>query len=124
MDKLLLYFGCRNNQPGHYLWKGRHSTRYEEFQRYNFNYRVLGMLDDTFVVKGAAQGEYSVCYLPALMIIAWPDYSVDKRPGSNSALVAHGYTSVEEIMRDALVQYPDVVKRQQVELVPYKYPAT
>jgi len=63
------------------------------------------------------QGQYQVSVVPPFCIVAWHDFTVDKRPGSNSALLGIGYgASVEDIFADAAIKFPSVMKRQIVPL--------
>lgn len=124
MNNLLFYFGCRNNKPGHYLWHGSQTFDYRNYRsRLNFKADVLGCLDGTFILKNAQEGQYAVSHLPGLIIIAWPDYSVDGRPGSNSVLVAatDEYKTVEQVLDAAKSMYPDIMARQKGPLTPARY---
>lgn len=52
------------------------------------------------------------------MIIGWHDLSVDRRPGSNSNLLAVGMNDVREIIDAAYDKFPSVMKRQPCGLFP------
>jgi hypothetical protein len=118
MSKLLLYFGCVR-EAGHHLWANEsRSMRPEQIAaQYDINPNLLRNLDATFP-PGHAQHEciYNTCVIHPIRIIAWWDRSLDKRPGSNSALIGIGYNSADDMFIDAETQFPSVMKRQNMKL--------
>lgn len=113
-QKRLWYFGPIG-QPGHYLWtnENRNATEHSIAVELSCNPGLLRHIDSTFP-PGHTQHEglYNDCMVPPFRIVAWWDRSVDKRPGSNSALIGVGYESAEEMIDAALKQFPSVMKRQ------------
>lgn len=112
VKKHLYYFGCIGN-VGHYFWTSNawssdsRSTRID-----GVNTKILERLDGAFTPADPTEGIYNDCVIPPLRIVAWHDYSVDKRPGSNSVLVGYGYETAEEMIDDAVVKFPSVMNRQ------------
>lgn len=112
MKKQLFYFGCRK-EAGHYLWLagyGEVSTHRELIPGYSRH--LLGYLDGTYIHQQAKQGEYTLVRIADIIILQWPDYTIDKRPGSNSSLIGVGYDNEHEILAAAITAFPDVMTRQ------------
>lgn len=128
MKKVLLYFGCMRDK-GHYLFESERSGSLMQDRLPsniiipNFNKRVLFGIDSTYCpmdgVNYAPEGYYNECVIPPLRILAWWDYSVDQRPGSNSNLIGYGYESAEEILLAADIIFPSVMKRQKIRPTPF-----
>lgn len=114
MQKQLFYFGCRR-QAGHYLWLAGHgevSTSRELIPGYSRH--LLGYIDGTYVHQLAKQSEYTLVKIANIIILQWPDYTIDKRPGSNSSLIGVGYDHEQEILAAAITAFPDVMSRQSM----------
>lgn len=115
MKKILFYFGCIRG-AGHYLWQSPGSTIYARAAASHIpgaNNKLFECLDGVFAPGGTTQqGVYQVSIIPPVTIVAWHDYTVDSRPGSNSALVGYGYNSAEEIIEAAKKLFPGVMSRQ------------
>lgn len=58
------------------------------------------------------QGKYQVSIVPPVMIVAWWDYTVDKRPGSNANLIGYGFNDAEEMIDEAYKLFPRIMNRQ------------
>lgn len=114
-QKMLFYFGCIGG-AGHYL-HDIYGHVHEKTLGYKFpndNCRFLGLLDAVYAPgTKQSEGEYQETNVGNFKIVAWWDRSVDKRPGSNSALVGIGYENAEEMLNDAYKQYPSVMNRQE-----------
>ena len=118
MNKVLFYFGCIA-RPGHYLWDKSLRTVnicYSDVLPKGVNVKLLERIDQTFVPPDGIECLYNVSIVPPLTIIAWADYSVDTRLGSNSALIAYGYSNVEEIFKAAKTDFPFLLARQKKQL--------
>lgn len=118
--KKLLYFGCGNNQKGHYLMDGDDSHVNEDriSDSYGINRNLLRSIDGRFAPAGPeAQGLYQLSLIATtraglIKIIGWWDRSVDDRGQSNSALIGIGYADAEEMIDDAYLQFPKTMGRQ------------
>jgi len=121
--KKLLYFGCIG-EKGHYLWVNEHdrchncSTLKALTGIEDVTDQFIHTIDGTFVPVVTDQGAYRVSIVPPFTIVAWHDYTVDQRSGSNSALLGVGFNSPDEIIDEANQQFPSVMKRQPVPLYP------
>ncbi len=112
--KKLLYFGCIR-VVGHSLFDGDGNSINGRGHLLGFtdvNTDILERLDGTFAPKSTEMGKYNDCIVPPLRIVAWWDYSLDKRGNSNSNLIGYGYSSAEEMIDDAYKRYPSVMNRQ------------
>lgn len=78
----------------------------------------LHAIDGTFTPLISGQGAYKESIVPPFRIVAWHDYTVDSRPGSNSALLGIGYESADEMLNDAINHFPAVMQRQTSPLHP------
>lgn len=123
--KKLLYFGCIR-EKGHYLFSGD-SPGCNIANRSSLE-RLVGIagvtdsflhtIDGTYVPFDTRQGAYKVSTVPPFLIVAWNDYTIDTRPGSNSVFLGIGYASDVEMINDAINHFPSVMKRQTVPLFP------
>lgn len=115
MQKQLLYFGCIK-EKGHYLWQFENSKMYNLNGFKGINSKVLDHLDGIFTPAFPKQGNAMFSKVGPIAILAWHDYTVDQRPGSNSALIGVGYHDTIEILNDAHKLFPSVIKRQTVPI--------
>lgn len=113
MPKKLIYFGCIGSK-GHFFFgaKGRQGdAAFSEFP--GLSRTVFRFIDGAFTPGFTRdQGLYQINIVPPVMIVAWWDYTVDDRPGSNSNLIGMGYESAEEMIDAAYELYPSVMSRQ------------
>ena len=119
--KKLLYFGCIRDK-GHYLWYSEQnrianssalkSITGIEGVTDNF----LNSIDGTYTWNTYGQGICKYSLVPPFRIIAWNDFTVDTRPGSNSVLLGIGYESAQEMFAEAMKQFPSVMQRQTIPL--------
>jgi len=108
MSKTLLYFGCIG-RPGHYLFSSEgYSTDNHTRLIPGISEKLLGNMDSVFPPADTRAGIYNDCVVPPVRIVSWWDYSVDKRPGSNSNLIGYGYSLAEEMIDDAYKKFPSV----------------
>lgn len=117
-ERCLLYFGCVG-RSGHYLFgKGEVSVKQYDLRFPDANHHLVeafyrgGMLDGVLTPKDAAQGKYQESIIPPFRLVAWGDYTVDSRGGSNSVLIGYGYESAEQMLDDAPKCFPSVMARQ------------
>lgn len=113
--KEVFYFGCIG-QLGHYLFKAGYGSvdARAYIHRYpNNNVSFLQFIDGIYTpAKTKEQGKYQVTQIGDNCIISWHDYTMDKRPGSNSNVIGIGYNNPEELLTDAINLFPSVFNRQ------------
>lgn len=113
MTKKLFYFGCLG-QKGHFFYGG--PGRYSDAITREFpglNHNVMNGIDGTFTPGFTTkQGIYQATEIGPVIIVAWWDYTVDSRPGSNSNLIGSGYANAEEMIDAAYEKFPEVMNRQ------------
>ena len=108
MEKQLYYFGCMNG-IGHYWYPHRPTSLP------GVNSKIFNVIDGPFLPgHSTKQGAGQEVIVGPLRILAWHDYTVDSRPGSNSVLVGLGYANAEEMYLAAETKFPTVTKRQPV----------
>lgn len=116
-ERCLFYFGCIEC-TGHYLFvKGERSARDYDLLFPDANQSLMkafnrGAMDGVLTPPLAEQGKYQESIIPPFRLVAWGDYTVDNRCGSNSVLIGYGYDSAEQILDDAPNWFPSVMKRQ------------
>lgn len=106
------YFGCADHRAGHFWfqpgmipWKAPLSMAAEK-------------IDGRCAPRNTSKaGVCMLTYLEGWSILAWWDYSVDKRPGSNSALVAKGTYSFDQMMLLLNSEFPNVANRQLAPMI-------
>lgn len=112
MDKRTYYFGCMG-VTGHYMFP---ATRRGNFP--DANYKVIEYIDGLYTPGGSTeQGKAQFSMIGPFTIIAWHDYTVDKRPGSNSNIIGYGFTGtrseiIVDMFKDFMIRFPQVVNRQ------------
>lgn len=118
--KHLFYFGCIRS-VGHYFYASesdcsiRNPTTLGRRIGAEIPYgeAIFWKIDGGYAPKSSiGQGAYKESFVDPFRIIAWHDYTVDRRPGSNSALLGVGYDSVAEMLADAAIKFPSVMARQ------------
>ncbi len=123
--KFLLYFGCMKD-VGHYLWLDesntvRNAKRLEEILgAHMISDLFLRNIDNVYNPPSYPKNEcvYRESLVPPFKIVAWNDYSMDKRPGSNSALLSIGYEFTKDVIKAAEKKFPTPMSRQRSELFP------
>lgn len=121
LQRWLLYFGCLR-ETGHYMFYSEHAqmindpTDLEKKTGIKANLKsIFWGIDGGFVPEGTIkQGDAKESVVPPFRIVAWHDYTIDKRGKSNSAFLGVGYGSAEEMLADAAFMFPSVIKRQPV----------
>lgn len=82
---------------------------------------LLRNIDGRFTPTETTQPTfYRYSTIGRAQIVAWHDYTVDQRPGSNSMLIGIGFESAEEMLIYADVKFPSVMKRQPQRPTPWK----
>lgn len=111
-DKRTYFFGCMG-EIGHYL-----QPHIRQGELPGVNYKVIQYIDGIFTPGDTSeQGAAQFSMIGLLTIIAWHDYTVDKRPGSNSVIIGYGFTGTRaemiwEMIKDFSIRYPKVINRQ------------
>lgn len=109
------YFGCRNDK-GHYLFS--EDDNYGSLKsQYNFGISVSSF-DGTFAPIDKNSKEWKLTHLHApnhhfLSILAKHDFTVDKRPGSNSAFIIldEKVYDQDSILNEMKRRFPDCYSR-------------
>jgi len=121
--KELLYFGCIG-EKGHYLWASENSRPYVYHQlsrAFKLPEHFFRCIDGMFIPIETKQPTfYRYSTIGQVKIIAWQDYTVDSRPGSNSTLIGIGFDDAEEMLIHAETKFPSVMKRQPQRPTPWK----
>lgn len=80
---------------------------------YDAAYHLIGALDQGFAPKSTrAQGAANLVEVRGWTVLAWWDYTGDKRPGSNSALIVEGCHSFDDVLHVMAEAFPTVYRRQ------------
>ena len=114
MNKKLVYFGCRK-QVGHHYHSANNGVISPLYVAANFRDvppTVFEILDKLFLPSNAGQGCATYVRINNTDIIQWHDYTVDRRPGSNSAFIYSGFIHIREMLDLANINFPDVITRQ------------
>lgn len=102
-----LYYGC-HYQAGHFPFApGMVKLRLRQ---------SIARLDGGFTPKTYEQGKAKLTHLTGWTIIAFPDYTIDTRPGSHSTFVLPGKLTFEEALAEAKRIFPQVWARIDYEV--------
>ncbi len=120
-----IYFGCRNDDAGHYLWApGMWRLTSSEERSLPIPLRS-GVLDSGYCPPDAdqIQGRALLHRVHGYTVIAFWDRTADSRSGSNSAFVLFGTLSFWEAVDKAKESFPEVFERLKgtAVLVPVIY---
>lgn len=113
--KKLFYFGCID-VAGHYLFPALRDA--DKDQMPGTNFKVIQYIDGLYTPgEYGPQGSAQFTQVGPLSIISWHDFTVDKRPGSNSNIIGYGYTGdqkqiIEDMFKDLKEKLPQVFNRQ------------
>lgn len=111
-DKRTYYFGCMG-VTGHYM-----HPHIRQGELPGVNYNAIKYIDGIYTPGDTTkQGAAQLSIVGPLTIIAWHDYTVDCRPGSNSVIMGYGFTGtraeiIVDMFKDFMVRFPQVVNRQ------------
>lgn len=120
MNKRLFFFGC-DDSAGHYLFPSLRDS--DKAQMPGANFKIIKNIDGLFTPEDdKSQGAGQYFKIGPLSIIAWHDYTIDKRPGSNSNLIGYGYEGepdqiIDSMFKDFKTAFPSKYKRQVVPIV-------
>lgn len=113
--KKLFFFGCLD-QVGHYFKPDLTETMKREMS--DVNPELFKRIDGLYVPNTPrSQGSGQFVTIGSISIIAWHDYTVDTRPGSNSNIIGYGYTGtnltrVHDMYTDFKRLFPSIYGRQ------------
>lgn len=112
-----LYFGCWR-RPGHYYFRRGMQNARRDDSITPWGYSVDGGL----FPKGAriAQGEAAVFHRDGWTALAFPDRSVDSRPGSWSVFCIPETLPFDEALVCARAAFPEVFERLTFEIRPWQ----
>jgi hypothetical protein len=113
------YFGCLY-EPGHYLWENMHMRNSELFRQQPWGPRLDGYIHGSTVrdmTLYIPEGRAWLHHLNGWTLLSFWDHSVDTRPGSNSAFIAEGTFTFDEMVMAAKAHWPEVWKRFTFEVV-------
>lgn len=100
-----VFFGCSNSDKGHYLFTadGGKGNGYCPWQDSWF--------DGTLNPESGREGEAAIHHIKGYTLIAFADYSVDSRPGSNVVFAIPGIMAFNAVVVEAKRLFPEVWKR-------------
>jgi hypothetical protein len=121
MSGLVYYYGCANDDAGHFLWAPDRSSRFGLEGVRNFRMAqpwgvgIDGPIEADFP---QTQGKAHLHYRDGWTALWFWDRSVDSRPGSHSTFIAEGTLSLEAMLVLARERFPEVWARYKFEVVP------
>lgn len=104
------YFGCRNGDGGHYLWNYEWNRVDYKLQR-EFRPWNIGEIDFKLCPRYGAQGIVKVHHKDGWSALAFEDFTVDDRPGSNSCFLIDKIVDFKEGIELAQASWPQLFKR-------------
>ena len=107
-----MFFGCENTSKGHYLWDTTGSKARNGSCPWN-----VGWFDGTLNLDGFGQGVAALHHIKGYTLLAFADYSVDSRPGSNAVFALPGTFDFETAKREAARMFPHIWKRFDYPIV-------
>jgi hypothetical protein len=117
--KQLFYFGC-GDEKGHYIFPGRFAIDMSAMP--DVHYKFFDRIDGVFVPAAISQGSGQFSQVGPISIIAWHDYTVDSRPGSNSNIIGYGYDGttaeiINAMYEDFKAKFPRMHQRQTQPII-------
>lgn len=107
------YFGCVNG-IGHGLYNSRgHHIHYADGMPWTVKQLDCGLLSASY---GQRQGDAALVQTHGWTALSFWDRTVDGRGNSNSAFVARGLFTLEEMKALARAAFPDIFSRLNFEL--------
>lgn len=108
------FFGCVL-RTGHWYWTPELERVYAGKSDRPTPFEVDGKFTPKFTAQGAAR----LAHHDGWTVLAFHDYSVDNRPGSNGAFLAVGALDYDDMMLLASLHFPQVLGRVgPIRLVP------
>jgi len=117
------YFGCSNDDTGHYLWTKEDNEKDWDFMKPGAREPLNTSLDTGYAPEEVNQREglANVHVFSGWTVVSFWDRSKDKRPGSNSAFIAQGVRTFSEVMDLARALFPKTMARFKFQIVPHKH---
>ncbi len=111
-----LYFGAKG-EVGHYVWSPN-GERLGRIAHKNTRVEWFAYKDGQLAPKKDwTPGKAILHHYPEFTIVAYWDYAVDKRPGSNSMFLLPGKLSGNETISEIQKTFPDIWKRSPAVIV-------
>ncbi|MCK5611305.1 hypothetical protein KAR91_56065 [Candidatus Pacearchaeota archaeon] len=111
------YFGCWDGMSGHYLKDP--SGKHIEWDQTPWGIKIDGKLSPTSTRDAGISELHTKDNWTAL---AFWDYSVDGRPGSNSIIFAEGIFKFDEMIQIGKDRFPAVMERFDFPIVELQEP--
>lgn len=111
----IFYFGCLEGK-GHFLHRAGRKCSPENFEVLPWGYHLDGQVLERAGIPDNPDGRILFEQREGWTLIAFWDRSVDRRHGSNSAFLVPAIVSLEELLRLAREQWPQVMARLPFEL--------
>lgn len=108
-----LYFGCQND-AGHYVWSADHHIVSIKNPIAYFLTKNDAQLAP---INTKEQGKAILHHFPEFTILAYWDYKVDKRPGSNSMFLIPGQKTPEETIVEIKKAFPKIWNRSPATII-------
>jgi len=115
---LVFFFGCANNDSGHYMW-APHWRRPNNPNACDNIARVLGdspvkgrpQIDNGWLAPNGREGQAAYVCRNGWTGIQWRDNSVDNRSGSNASFWAKGEWTAAELLSAGFDSFPGLEER-------------
>lgn len=108
------FFGCVR-RAGHWYWTPELERVYAGNSDRPTPFEVDGKFTPTLTAQGAAR----LVHVDGWTVLAFHDYTVDSRPGSNGAFLARGSLDCEALLLLASEHFPQLLERVgPIRLVP------
>lgn len=105
----IFYFGCLD-RAGHFFWDTSGARDARSVDKCPFE---AAQIDDAFTVFAFDEGHAQLIWAKGWTIVAWKDFSVDSRPGANSAFLLEGTHNFDDAMALVSSAFPQVIARQR-----------
>lgn len=111
----IYFFGCRNEEGGHYLFDPHMRTRWEKIEALPWGWTIDGGLAPGGGVRigrrPEIEGHAALHHKDGWTALAWWDRSVDKRGACNAGLYANGTFTAEEMLVLGREHFPQIMAR-------------
>lgn len=117
-DPACFYFGCWGKEAGHYLWTPRGNRTHDQLLPADFPV-AHHSLDGSLLPprQPEAEGRATHVHVNGWTIISFWDRSGDSRGKSNSAFIARGLLTFEEIVGISRQMFPQIWQRFTFQVV-------
>lgn len=108
-----LYFGCKG-EAGHYAWDSSGKRLNWKNTDADFLMRHDGQLAPK---QTREQGKAILHHFPEFAILAYWDYKVDSRPGSNTMFLIPGQTNPAQAIETIKQHFPQIWQRSPATII-------